>query len=92
MKLEKIYVLELLQELDGPECTSSNHLREGNGSDRLEKYKQHAGRERVVRLIEDILADPRVAAKHLRRLQQACVQFKRSVLSEEGALNLESPQ
>ena len=27
-----------------------------------EKYEQHAGRERDVRLIEDILADPRVTA------------------------------
>ena len=31
-------------------------------------------------------------AKHRRRLQQASVKFKRSVPSEEGALNLESPQ
>ena len=60
MKLEKSYVPELLQEPDGPECTSGNHLREGNGSDRFEKYEQHAGRESVVRLIEDTLADPRV--------------------------------
>ena len=58
VKLEEIYVPELLQELVGPECTSGNHLREG--TDRFEKYEQHAGRERVVRLIEDILADPSV--------------------------------
>ena len=56
--------------------------REGHGSDWFEKYEQHAGRERVVRLIEDIPADPRGhsgwhcsdGAKHRRRLQQACVQ------------------
>ena len=57
-----MYVPELLQEPDGPEHTSGNHLREGNGSDRFEKYEQHAGRERVVRVIKDILADPRVTA------------------------------
>ena len=62
VKLEEIYVPELLQEPDGPECISGNHLREGNGSDRFEKYEQHAGRERVVRLIEGTLADPRVTA------------------------------
>ena len=60
MKLEKIDVPESLQEPDGPECTSSNHQREGSSSDRFEKYEQHAGRARVVRLIEDILVDPRV--------------------------------
>ena len=62
MKLEEIYVPELLQEPDGPERTSGNHLREGDGSDRFDKYEQHASRERVVRLIEDILSDPRVTA------------------------------
>ena len=42
--------------------TITRNSREGNGSDRFEKYEQHAGRERIVRLIEDILADPRVTA------------------------------
>ena len=62
---------------DGPVRTSGIHTREGNGSDRCAKYEQHAGRGRVVRLIEDILADPRVTAddtaeteqKQRRRLQ-----------------------
>ena len=36
------------------------NVREGNSSDRFEKYEQHACRDRDVRLIEDILADPRV--------------------------------
>ena len=68
---EKIYVQELLQELDGPECTSGNYLREGNGSDRFDKYEQHAGRERVVRLIEDILTDPRVTADDTVQTEQS---------------------
>ena len=50
-----------------PECndsvsTMTCNSREGNGSDRFEKYEQHAGRECVVRLINDIIADPRVTA------------------------------
>ena len=52
----------MLQEPYGPECAFGNHLREGNSSGRFGKYEQHAGRERVVRLIEDILGDPRVTA------------------------------
>ena len=71
VKLEEIYVPELLQEPDGPERTSGNHLREGNGSDRFEKYEQHAGRECVVRLIEDILADPRVTADGTAQTEQS---------------------
>ena len=71
MKLEKIHVPELLQEPDGPEGTSGNHLREGNGSDRFEKYEQHAGRGRVVRLIEDILADPRVTMDDTVHMEQS---------------------
>ena len=71
MKLEEIYGPELLQEPEGPECTSGNHLREGNGSDRFEKYEQHAGRERVVRLIKDILADPRVTADNTVQTEQS---------------------
>ena len=62
VKLEKIYVPELIHEPIGPKDTSGNHQREGDGSDRFEKYEQNAGRERVVRLLEDILADPRVTA------------------------------
>ena len=98
MKLEKIYVPELIHEPDGPECTSGNHQqREGNGSDRFEKYEQHAGRERVVRLIEDILADPRVTADNTVQTEQSTdADFNklvcRSVPSEEDALNLDSSQ
>ena len=71
VKLKKIYVPESLQEPDDPECTSGNHQREGNGSDRFEKYEQHAGRERVVRLIEDILADPRVTTDDIVQTEQS---------------------
>ena len=71
MKLEKIYVPELIQEFDCPECTSGNRLREGNSSNRFEKYEQHADRERVVRLIEDILADPRVTADDIVQTEQS---------------------
>ena len=65
MKLEEIDVPELLQ------CLSGNHLREGNRSDRIEKYEQHAGRERVVRLIHDILVDPRVTADDTVQTEQS---------------------
>ena len=71
MKLEKIDVPELTHEPDGPECTSGNHLHEGNGSNRFEKYEQHAGRERVVRLLQDILTDPRVTADDTVQTQQS---------------------
>ena len=50
--------------------TSGNQTREGNGSDRFAKYEQHAGRERVVRLIEEILPDPRVSADDTAETEQ----------------------
>ena len=80
MKLQEIYVPELLQEPYGPERTSGNHRHEGNGSDRCEKNEQHAGRERVVRLIEDILADPRVTTDDTVHMEQsAATDFKKLV-------------
>ena len=107
MELEEVNVSELLQQPDGANVrTSGNHTREGNGSDRLAKW-QHAGGERVVRLIEDILADPRATAVDTAEAEQSdaagfnelvhdpndsMANPDRSVKSTEGTLNLESPQ
>ena len=51
--------------------TRAQHQRETQGDHRFEKYEQHAGRERIVRLIEDILADPRVIADGTAQMEQS---------------------
>ena len=57
--------------------------REGNSSDRFEKYEQHACRERVVRLIEDILADSRVTADdNVQTMQSTDTDFNKLVCNQ----------
>ena len=71
-ELKEVYAPELPQQLDGHHVhTSGNHTHEGNDSDRCAKYEQHAGGERVVRLIEDTIADSRATSDDAGKTEQS---------------------
>lgn len=71
-RLKEVYAPELLQQSGAPHIqTSGNHTHEGNGPARFAKYEQNAGGERVVRLIEEILADSRATLDDAANTEQS---------------------
>jgi hypothetical protein len=71
-RLKEVYAPELLQQPGAPHIqTSGNHTHEGNGPVRFSKYEQNAGGERVVRLLENILADSRATLDDAAKTEQS---------------------